>query len=73
MPRRLAYPLLAVATLATMPVALCSIFLRAPEERVMGAVQKIFYVHVPLASITFLSVFVLLVGAVGYLWTRRAA
>ena len=72
MPRRLAYPLLAVATLATMPFALYSIFLVAPEERVMGAVQKIFYVHVPLAAVTFLSVFVLLVGAAGYLWTRRA-
>jgi heme exporter protein C len=72
MPRRLAYPLLAVATIATMPLALRSIFLLAPEERVMGAVQKIFYVHVPLAAVTFLSVFVLLAGAVGYLWTRRA-
>jgi heme exporter protein C len=59
-------------TAAAMPVALYLIFLRAPEERVMGAVQKIFYVHVPLAAVTFLSVFVLLAGAAGYLWTRRA-
>jgi heme exporter protein C len=72
MPRRFAFPALAAATLAIMPIALWSIFVRAPEERVMGAVQKIFYVHVPLAAVTFLSVFVLLVGALGYLWTRRA-
>jgi heme exporter protein C len=68
-----AISLLLAVTAIAMPVALYLIFLSAPEERVMGAVQKIFYVHVPLAAITFLSVFVLLAGAVGYLWTRRAA
>jgi heme exporter protein C len=64
--------LLAV-TAALMPVALYLIFVNAPEEKVMGAVQKIFYFHVPLAAVTFLSVFALLAGAMGYLWTRRAA
>lgn len=65
------YVLLAV-TSALMALSLWLIFVNAPEEKVMGAVQKIFYFHVPLAAITFLSVFVLLAGAVGYLWTRRA-
>jgi heme exporter protein C len=65
------YVLLA-ATSALMALALWLIFVNAPEEKVMGAVQKIFYFHVPLAATTFLSVFVLLAGAVGYLWTRRA-
>ena len=64
--------ILLAATVVAMPVALYRIFLVAPEELVMGAVQKIFYFHVPLAAVTFLSVFVLLAGAVGYLWTRRA-
>ena len=59
-------------TAALMPVALYLIFLNAPEEKVMGAVQKIFYFHVPLAAVTFLSVFALLAGAMGYLWTHRA-
>ena len=74
MPRRHDTPLwlLFAVTAAAMPVALYLIFVRAPEELVMGAVQKIFYFHVPIAAITFLSVFVLLAGAVGYLWTRRA-
>ena len=65
------YGLFAV-TSALMAVALWLVFLEAPEEKVMGAVQKIFYFHVPLAAVTFLSVFVLLAGAAGYLWTRRA-
>ena len=63
---------LLATTAVLMPVALYLIFLYAPEEKVMGAVQKIFYFHVPLAAVTFLSVFVLLTGAAGYLWTRRA-
>ena len=65
--------ILFAATAALMPFSLYLIFLNAPEEKVMGPVQKIFYFHVPLAAITFLSVFVLFAGAVGYLWTRRAA
>jgi heme exporter protein C len=63
--------LLAVTGLV-MTLALALIFLNAPEEKVMGAVQKIFYFHVPIAAMTFLSVFVLLAGSVGYLWSRRA-
>jgi heme exporter protein C len=65
--------ILFAVTASLMALALYLIFLNAPEEKVMGAVQKIFYFHVPLAAVTFLSVFVLLAGAVGYLWTRHAA
>lgn len=62
--------LLAGVTLA-MPLALWAVFLYAPEERVMGAAQKIFYFHVPAAMITYSSVAVLLAGSLGYLWTRN--
>ncbi|HXV75216.1 MAG TPA: cytochrome c biogenesis protein [Candidatus Polarisedimenticolaceae bacterium] len=58
-------------TTASMAVAIYLVFVYSPEERVMGAAQKIFYFHVPIAMVTFLSVFVLLAGSVGYLWTRR--
>ena len=67
-----AYGTLLALTAAVVAAALALIFLSAPEERVMGAVQKIFYVHVPLAFVMFLAVFVLLIGALGYLGTRRA-
>lgn len=63
--------LLALTT-PLMAVAIWMIFQFAPEEKVMGAPQRIFYFHVPLAIVTFLSVFVLLAGSVGYLWTRHA-
>jgi heme exporter protein C len=54
-------------------VALRMVFVHAPEERVMGAAQKIFYFHVPIAMVTFASMLVLLVASVAYLWTRSRA
>ncbi|ANM32031.1 hypothetical protein ABI59_02270 [Acidobacteria bacterium Mor1] len=50
--------------------ALWLIFLHAPEEKVMGAVQKLFYFHVPAAIMTYAAVAVLLIGSIAYLWTR---
>ena len=60
-----------VLTAAGMFLALWMVFAYAPDERVMGPVQRIFYFHVPSAMVTFLSVFVLLASSIGYLWTRR--
>jgi len=45
--------------------------LTSPAEGDMGHLQKIMYVHVPAAWMTFLSFFVVLVFSVRYLWTRR--
>lgn len=64
-------PLVLLAVLVPMMTgALWMIFLYAPEERVMGAAQKIFYFHVPLVLATYLGVAVLLAGSIGYLWSR---
>ena len=41
-----------------------------PMDRVQGIVQKIFYMHVPMAWVAYLAFFVVLVGSVGYLWKR---
>jgi heme exporter protein C len=46
------------------------IFRYAPEERIMGAAQKIFYFHLPSAFVTYAAVAVLLAGSMAYLWTR---
>lgn len=69
---RLTLALWAVTTVL-MFGAIYMVFVYAPDERVMGAVQRVFYFHVPIAMMTFLSVFVLLAGSVGYLWTRKPA
>lgn len=54
-------------------VALWMVFHYVPEEKVMGAVQRIFYFHVPTAMMTYAGVAVLLAGSVAYLSTRNLA
>ena len=46
-------------------------FATSPPDRDMGNLQKIMYVHVPAAWITFLAFFVVLVCSVRYLWKGR--
>jgi heme exporter protein C len=63
---RLFIPNLVVATLlfaATINV----VFLRAPVERSMGIVQKIFYFHVPSAYSMYIGAAACCVGSIGYL------
>jgi heme exporter protein C len=67
----LAIGLLWVLTTPLMCVAIWMVFKYAPEEKVMGAAQKIFYFHVPSAMVTYAGVFVLLGASVAYLWTRN--
>ena len=59
------------ATTALMAWTVWLVFIAAPEEKVMGAAQKIFYFHVPAAMVTYASVAVLLGGSMAYLWTRN--
>jgi heme exporter protein C len=43
-----------------------------PDEITMGPVQKIFYLHLPMAINTFLACLLVFVASIGYLWQRRA-
>ena len=45
--------------------------LTSPADRDMGHLQKIMYVHVPAAWMTFLAFFVVLVFSARYLWRRH--
>jgi heme exporter protein C len=58
-------------TTVLMGLGIGLVFLQAPEERVMGAVQKVFYFHVPAAFAAYACVLVLLGGSMAYLWTRN--
>lgn len=42
-----------------------------PVEKTMGPVQKIFYLHLPVAINTFAAALVVFIASVGYLWQRR--
>ncbi|HZC05757.1 MAG TPA: cytochrome c biogenesis protein CcsA [Ktedonobacterales bacterium] len=61
--------LLGLTTLGMM-LTIWAAFIYAPTELVEGPVQRIFYVHVPLAWISYLAFFFVLVGSALYLWRR---
>ena len=42
-----------------------------PTEATMGPIQKIFYLHLPVAINTFLACLVVFVASVGFLWQRQ--
>ena len=55
----------------TMAAGLYGGLLYAPTERVQGDVQRIFYVHLPLAWNAYLAFLVVFVASIAYLWRRR--
>jgi heme exporter protein C len=59
----------ALLALTTVLVVTCIhlIFFKAPVERTMGIVQKIFYFHVPSAYSMYLAATACFVGSIGYL------
>ena len=58
---------LVLVTAATYVAAIDVIFFRAPVEKTMGIVQKVFYFHVPAAYSMYLGAAACFVGSVGYL------
>ncbi|MCS7207244.1 MAG: cytochrome c biogenesis protein [Dehalococcoidia bacterium] len=48
--------------------SLALVFLWAPTDATMGVVQRIFYIHVPLAWTAFLAFGVVCVASIAYLW-----
>jgi heme exporter protein C len=57
-------------TAVSLAAAAAAIFLYAPTERLQGNVQRVFYVHVPLAWVAGLAFFVVFLASVLYLWKR---
>jgi heme exporter protein C len=43
-----------------------------PTELTMGPIQKIFYLHLPVAINTFLACLTAFIASIGYLWQRKA-
>jgi heme exporter protein C len=61
-----------VATAITFAAAVAVVFTWTPTETTMGPVQKIFYLHLPVAINTFLACLVVFIASIGYLWQRKA-
>src|ERR1700747_39189 len=64
---------LSLATIATISVALALVFFYAPLDADQGFVQKIFYIHVPLAIVSLCGFIFGGVLAIGYLRTGDRA
>jgi heme exporter protein C len=45
----------------------------APKDAVQGNVQRIMYVHVPMAWVAYLAFFVVFLASIAYLWQRSLA
>ncbi|MBF0171439.1 MAG: cytochrome c biogenesis protein CcsA [Nitrospinae bacterium] len=58
---------------ALAPLGAWMAFVYAPEEAVMGAPQRIFYFHVPVATFCYVGFFITFAGSIGYLWTKDMA
>lgn len=61
------------AALLSLGIALYRVVFQTPDEVTMGVVQKIFYVHLPMAINAFVACLVVFVSGIGYLWQRRMA
>ena len=59
-----------LVTLTSFVAVLVVVFALTPNETSMGAVQKIFYIHLPVAINTFLACLVTFVAGVCYIWRR---
>src|SRR5215467_8681006 len=53
-----------------MMLTIWAALLYAPTDAFQGDLQRIMYVHVPIAWVAFLAFFVVLAGSVFYLWRR---
>ncbi len=60
-----------LATAALFAAAVVMIFAWTPTEATMGTVQKVFYLHLPVAINTFLACLITFIASIGYLWQRR--
>lgn len=65
------FPLASLVTLLIVGVAQYFIFMVVPNERVMGAVQRVFYFHVATALACYAAFFAVFVASVSYLTTRN--
>jgi heme exporter protein C len=62
---------LAIATLVALAAFAYFAFVFAPEDQLQGAMQRIFYIHVPSAWICFLAFGVTFASSIAYLSSRK--
>jgi heme exporter protein C len=66
-------PIYWLFTAITFAVAIALLLAYTPTERSMGDIQKIFYLHLPVAICTFFACLVCFIGSIAYLSTHKSA
>jgi len=70
--RKSAFAAFWIFTLALFTVATARVIYYTPDEATMGPIQKVFYLHLPVAINTFLACLVTFVASIGYLSSRTS-
>jgi heme exporter protein C len=63
--------ILAIGSGVSVLIALYMTFLYAPTDSVQGPVQRVFYLHLPMAWIAYLAFFIVFVASIAYLIKRN--
>jgi heme exporter protein C len=61
-----------ILSLIFMMAALFMVFIYVPTDKEMGAIQRIFYFHVPVAWVAFIAFFITFIASIAYLKKRTA-
>jgi heme exporter protein C len=69
--RNIAIPLYWIVTLTLLAVAVAMCAWYAPVEATMGPVQKILYLHLPVALNTFVAAGIVFIASIGFIWSRE--
>ncbi len=59
-----------IVTIVAFATTIAMLVFYTPVEQTMGPVQKIFYLHLPVAINAFVACFIVFIASVGYLWQR---
>jgi heme exporter protein C len=59
-------------TAVTVLAALTSVIWFTPVDDNQGVIQKVFYIHLPMAINAFLACLLVFIASIGYLWQRRS-
>lgn len=66
-------PLYWTVTALAFAVAIAMVVGYVPTEQTMGEIQKVFYIHLPSAILTFVAALIVCVASVAYIMTNRLA
>lgn len=63
--------LLVLGAGVAMLVAIYMMFIYAPTDAMQGPVQRVIYIHLPMAWLAYLAFFIVFVASVAFLWKRN--